>query len=90
MKKLIMSLVAMGAMAVSAFGINGTITDVTVKADGTLLVKVGTSQKVLTGTAEAKKAMYATALTAKTTGATVTAIGGTFNSQSGWVTLKLQ
>ena len=81
---------AMGVMTVSAFGLDGTVTDVTIKSDGTMLLKVGTTQKTIVGTPEAQKAMFATALTAKTSGATVTVIGGSYNGDNGWIVLKLQ
>ena len=87
MKKILISVIAVSLMAVSAFAAEGTISTVRIMEDGTILVKVGTVFKQLAGsTADANKAMYAAVLTAKSTGATVTA----FQNDTGWKLIEIQ
>ena len=72
MKKVMMSFWAMIIVSASAFAVDGTVSEVNIRADGTIKVKVGALNQPLVGTADAIKAMYAAALTAKTSGSNVT------------------
>lgn len=90
MKKFMMSFAAMSVMAVSAFSAQGTVGDIAANANGNMTVQVGANVQKLVGTVDAKKAMFALALTAKTTGATVVAVPGTIDSESGWKIIKLK
>lgn len=84
MKKLFMSIIVIGVISTNAIAIEGKVEWVLVKADGTITVKVSTFPKQLVGTAEAIKAMYAAALTAKNSGATVSVGAGDYDSKRGW------
>ena len=94
MKKLMMSLIVMAAISVNAYALTGTVTVVQALSDGTLKVKVTdgtvTQLKLLVGTPDAVKAMYAAALTAKSTGSEVYAKPGTYDSVDGWVLFSVQ
>ena len=94
MKKLLMAIIATGVMATNAFSIVGTVTAVQTLSDGTMRVTVDngsiTLRKDLLGTTEALKAMYATVLTAKTTGSPLFADEGIYETKSGWVLIEIR
>ena len=89
-----MSLIVMVAVSINAYAITGTVIQVQSLSDGTLKVKVtdgtGVQLREIVGTPDAIKAMYAAALTAKTSGHEVYAKGGTYNGADGWILFSLQ
>ncbi len=90
MKKLLLATLVAGLMSVNAMAVDGTVGDVIVKADGTIkmyLVKAdgtGKINKTIVGVdADAKKAMLATALTAKSGGSNIAA----YHDGTSWTTI---
>ncbi len=79
MKKILLSVIAVGLMSVSAMAHEGTISKITVKSDGTasmILLRTDTvlvNKRIDGSTPDANKAMIAVILTAKSQGATVDA-----------------
>lgn len=90
MKKILASLITMIVLSVNAFALTGTVTQVEVQSNGTIKVKVDTYNKPLVGTPEAIKAMYAAALTAKTSGAQLTVAAGDHDGTAGWALVIIQ
>ncbi len=88
MKKVMMSLAAVAIMSVSAFG--ATVGKININANGTIQVQLDTKMKSLVGTTEAIKAMYAAALTAKSTTTQVNSKAGTYNDDYGWIVIEIQ
>ncbi|MEA2048159.1 MAG: hypothetical protein U9O64_06880 [Campylobacterota bacterium] len=75
----------MVVVSAHAFAVEGAVTQVRVDASGAIYITVGTSFKPLVGTADAIKSMYAAALTAKSTGDTVSAAAGSYDGSAiGW------
>lgn len=94
MKKLLLSIVAVGLMSTSLMAIEGKVNYIKVKNDGSITVEIlkadtTVKENLLVGTADAVKAMLAMALTAKTTDSTVTVYSGTVDEGTGWKTLIL-
>ncbi len=96
MKKMMIALITMGLMAVSAFGTDGTVDRIQVMNDGTVKLRIKKADDSLTNilpivaSGDALKALTAVALTAKTTGAQVTADYGTVDGVSGWVNFTIK
>ena len=91
MKKILIAVVAAGLMVTGAMAVEGTITKIETKSDGSVKVILektagGNTGKVLDGTPEANKAMLAVALTAKSTGATVDA----YNDGTKWTNITIK
>ena len=92
MKKVLVAAIAASLMSVTAMATEGTISAVIVKSDGSVKVTLakaagGSTTKAVNGaTADANKAMLATALTAKSSGATVDA----FNDGTIWTNITLK
>lgn len=88
-----MSMAAAGLMVTSAFAIEGTVTGVIVKPDGTVKIAITStdgskllSKTLGTATADGKKAMLAAAMTAKAAGDTVEA----YDDGTNWTYLKIK
>ncbi len=98
MKKVLMSVVAMGVMAVSAFGLEGKIGTVNFAANGKVWVTLVPADSTITpltkpiaaGTDDIKKAMIAAVLTAKSTNADVIVYNGTVDGVTGWKSIQLK
>lgn len=97
MKKMLATVIAVLVMSINAYAIDGTIDQVRISgADNGALVYVRLADGVtvyakwLAGTAEAKKSMLATILTAKSSGADVTLYIGTVDGVTGWNTVILK
>ncbi len=96
MKKLLFSAFLIGAMSSNLMAIDGTVSSITAKDDGSIRVDVTdagshVTSKALAGTTDAIKAMLAIALTAKTTNSDVTVYGGTAgNGTVGWKTIIIK
>ena len=88
------SLIAMGTLSINAYALVGNVSEVQASADGTIKVKVtdGTTTQIkqIVGTADAIKAMYAAALTAKTSTSTVYAQPGTYDTLDGWILFSIR
>ena len=97
MKKILISAIAMSLMAVSAFGTDGTVDSLKVENDGTVMLRLTKDTGGLTNifpivaaSPDALKALIAVALTAKTTGAAISANYGTVDGVSGWVDFTMK
>ncbi len=99
MKKIITAVAVMGLMTVSAFGLEGTIAKL--KFDGQADTIKFTLKKAADGaetgffpivatTAETQKALVASVLTAKSTGASIDAYIRNINGVQGWAIIILK
>ncbi len=79
MKKMILATLATGIMSVGVFAADGTVNTVVIKVDGVVKMELKKAiddslmLRTIDGTVEANKAMLATVLTAKSSGATIDA-----------------
>ncbi len=95
MKKMLLAALAVGLMSTSAMAADGKITQIKVQGDNTITIYLTDDTNTLrvqklVGTPEGIKAMFATALTAKSTNADVGLGVGTGDNGSGWVTIFLK
>jgi len=97
MRKVLVSLMAVGLLSSSAMAFMGKVTQIVAKSNGVILVQVTPTdsnlpvkKNGLVGTADAKKAMLAIALTAKSTDSIIITDGGSYNGKSGWKTVKIK
>ena len=90
MKKLMMGLVIAGFISTSTFAETGSVDSITILDDGNIQVVVNQDGSLkygnLVGNADTVKAMYAAALTAKTTNSNITVRF----SGSGWDRLTIK
>ena len=89
MKTVIAIIVASVLFSMNAFALSGTVNSVRQDSDGDTHVKVGAYSKPLVGTVDAVKSMTAIALTAQTSGNSVTCAAGTYGGLNGWVLFQM-
>lgn len=95
MKKILFIAAAVSLISSSLLAVDGKVNSVKMKSDGVaameiILADTSVINKPLVGTADAIKAMFAMALTAKTGGYDVTVFSGTVPEGTGWKTMILK
>ena len=95
MKKILLSAVAMAAMSVSVFAIDGKITEINFMAAGHVWISVTDASgtivsKDIAAAGDIRKSMIAAALTAKSTNSDVTAYEGTVDGLYGWKSIRIK
>lgn len=96
MKKTLLAVIMTGLMATNAMAIDGKISGVWIKSVDAIFVYIKDVNdndiekvKILVGSQETIKAMYAAVLTAKSVNADVSLIAGTGDNGAGWAQVKL-